>query len=290
MNIRHAYRAGSFYEASASSCRHHANKLLTGAELPEDLPKKLFGGLAPHAGWTYSGALAATTFKALGAAGTFKTVVLLGADHTGAARRGEVFDSGVWRTPLGEAQVDEKCAAALIGACEAIRANPGAHDLEHSIEVQVPLIQATQPKAKIVPIAVAATDEAVEIGRAIGKVLGEKFHSACVVGSTDLTHHGGHFPAPGGRGEAGERWSRRNDQRLLELVEKLAAEQIISEVDQHANACGAGAVAACLAACREMGATRGIVLDYTNSYRIVHDIYPNTPDDTTVGYASVVFV
>ena len=289
MNIRQPLRAGSFYEASPSSCRHHATKLLDSAEIPKDAPSELCGGLLPHAGWMYSGRLAARTLKTLHAAKPLQTVVLLGADHTGAVAKGEVFDSGVWRTPLGEAQVDEEVAAALLAASDGLRAKPEAHAHEHSIEVQIPILQMLSPESKIVPIGVPPVEVAVEIGRAIGKTLAEKFPDARVVGSTDLTHHGGHFPAPGGRGEQGVKWTVANDRRLLDLIEQMAAEKIISEAAAHGNACGAGAVAAAIAACREMGATRGHCIEYTNSYQVIHALYPSDPDDTTVGYASVVF-
>jgi len=289
MNIRQPLRAGSFYEASPSSCRHHAEKLLDSADPGKDLPATLFGGLVPHAGWMYSGRLAARTLKSLHAAKPLETVILLGADHTGAADKAEVFDSGVWRTPLGDVQVDEELARVLLTADANLRANPQAHAQEHSIEVQIPLLQVLSPRAKIVPITVPAEGRGVDIGRVIGRTLKQLPEPACIVGSTDLTHHGGHFPAPGGRGRKGAAWTAANDRRLLDLIERMAAEQIVPEAQARGNACGAGAVAATVAACRELGATRGCTIEYTNSYEVVHALYPNDPDDTTVGYASVVF-
>ncbi len=289
MNIRQPLRAGSFYKASPSSCRHHAAKLLDSAEVGENLPTKLFGGLVPHAGWMYSGRLAARTLKTLHAAAPLNTVILLGADHTGAARESEVFEAGVWRTPLGDVQVDEDLAATLLEAHNSLRANPQAHAREHSIEVQIPILQVLAPDAKVVPITVPPSPEAVEIGRAIGRTLAETAPDTPVVGSTDLSHHGGHFPAPGGHGEEGVRWAVENDRRLLDLTEQMAAERIIPEVAKRGNACGAGAVAATIAACSEMGATRGYCIEYANSYEVVHALYPGDPDETTVGYASVVF-
>ena len=289
MNIRQPLRAGSFYEASPSSCRHHATKLLQSAEIGENLPETLCGGLVPHAGWMYSGRLAARTLKTLHVASPLETVVLFGADHTGAVGRGEVFDSGVWRTPLGDMQVDEELAASLMSASDQLRSNPEAHKLEHSIEVQLPILQALCPSVKIVPIAVPPVPSAVEIGRAIGRTLAESGPQVRVVGSTDLTHHGGHFPAPGGRGEQGVRWSVDNDRRLLDLVEQMSADEIIPEVQSRSNACGGGAVAATIAACREMGAARGYCIEYTNSYEVMRALYPDYTDETTVGYASVVF-
>lgn len=288
MNVRQPVQAGGFYEASPDACRRHAAKLLAAAQAPQDLPSPLYGGLVPHAGWMYSGSLAALTIKAI-AAGGMPTVVLFGADHTGSVRKGEVYESGAWRTPLGDVPIDEELAAALLAESDCLRANGQAHAREHSLEVQIPLLQLAQPSVKIVPIAVPPTPLAVQIGRAVGKTLAAKFTKARIIGSTDLTHHGGHFGSPGGHGEVGVKWTQRNDRRMIDLIEALAADEVITEADAQGNACGAGAVAAAIAATKEVGATRGICLAYTNSYRVVHEKYPYELDDTTVGYASVVF-
>jgi hypothetical protein len=234
----------------------------------------------------FSGRVAARTLKAL-AADSPETIVLFGADHTGRVRRGEVYDCGAWRTPLGEAAVDEPLAAALLAASENLRSNPDAHGYEHSIEVQVPLIQVLLPEARIVPVAVPPEALAVEVGRDVGRVLAGR-PAARVVGSTDLTHHGGHFPSPGGRGEAGVQWARQNDRRMLDLVEAMDAEGVIPEAEARGNACGAGAVAATIAAAREMGASRAVVIEYTNSYEVMQAL-GSAGDYTSVGYASVVF-
>ena len=76
---------------------------------------------------------------------------------------------------------------------------------------------------------------------------------------------------------------------MLDLVEAMAAEKIVPEATERRNSCGAGAIAAVISACRELGASRGHVLAYTNSYEISHAVRPDYTDDTTVGYASVVF-
>ena len=76
---------------------------------------------------------------------------------------------------------------------------------------------------------------------------------------------------------------------MLDLVEAMDAEAIVPEATQHHNACGAGAVAATVAACKALGARRGVCLEYDNSYTITHRKYPWELDDTTVGYAAVVF-
>jgi len=169
MNVRQPFRAGSFYEASPATCRTEASALLDAAELPGDLPAGLVGGIVPHAGWVYSGHLAAMTFKALAGAVKSPTVVLLGADHCGTATAGEVYDRGAWASPLGEVEIDEPLAEALLAASDLLVANPAAHAREHSLEVQVPFIQLLWPGVKIVPILVAPSGDAVAIGEAVGR-------------------------------------------------------------------------------------------------------------------------
>ncbi len=289
MNIRKPVRAGSFYDATTAGCRRHAEQLLEAAELPADLPEKIYGGIVPHAGWVFSGQVAALTLKACCAAGEPDTFVLFGADHSGTVQKGEVYASGAWGTPLGEVKIDEQLATAAMNADDRLRENPEAHSYEHSLEVQVPLIQIVAPKAKILPIGVPPVADAVEIGRSIAKVIAERPAKTAVIGSTDLTHHGGHFPSPGGRGKTGAEWTKENDFRIIKLFEQVDADAVISEASERMNACGAGAAAAAVAACRQLGAERGILLRYTNSYEVIHATYPNDPDDTTVGYASVVF-
>ncbi len=290
MNKRQAVRAGMFYPALANQCQAQARALLEGVALPADLLANLRGGLLPHAGWAYSGALAAMTVRALTASlgGQPGTVVIFGADHTGQVQLGEVWDAGAWETPLGDVEIDEALAKTLLDGCGLLRSNRQAHLGEHSIEVQLPLLRQACSTLRIVPIAVPPREIAAEIGRAVGAVLAG-LPSARVLGSSDLTHHGGQFGNPGGRGEKSELFARQNDQRILELIEQLDAEAIVPEADLHSNACGAGAIAATIAAVREMGATQSQTLAYTNSYEISHQQYPDEQDDTTVGYASVVF-
>jgi AmmeMemoRadiSam system protein B len=286
--IRPPARAGLFYDKKPEMCKNRALSLLEAVQLPNDLHGSIPAGLAPHAGWMYSGALAMETIAALmdSAVGT---VVIFGSDHTGAVRMGEVYDSGAWSTPLGDCPIDEELAAELVAGCGCLRSNPDAHAMEHSIEVLIPLLQTASENVKIVPIGVPVDRISVEIGQYVGQVLATKGGGVKVLGSTDLTHHGGHFGSLGGSGPASESFASQNDRRLLDLIEHLDTDRIIPEVRSNGNACGGGAVAATMAAAREMGAERGRVLSYTNSYRIVHERSPWELDDTTVGYASVIF-
>ena len=286
---RQPYRAGSFYESDPSACRRSAAELLAGAALPEDLPEEVFGGLVPHAGWMFSGATAALTLKALAERERLSRVVMFGADHWGIADGASAYNGGSWATPLGDAAIDEELAEALLKACPSLRQDSRAHAREHSIEVQLPLMQALREDVRIVPINVSPGPEAVKVGQAVGQVLKRDFRGASVLGSTDLTHYGPQYGfTPGGAGPAGMEWARQNDGRLLKLIEAMRAEKVIEETASRQNACGGGALAATMAACSAMGAARGIVLEYTTSAEIMEKLY-RAPAEDAVGYAAVVF-
>ena len=286
---RHPYRAGSFYEAGENACRRSAGKLLDDADIPNDLPESLFGGLVPHAGWVFSGLTAAITLKALASRSRLGRVVIFGADHWGTAGGGAVYDKGAWLTPIGEVPVDEELADALLGKCPLLRADSSAHNREHSIEVQLPLMQVACGDVRIVPINISPSPDAVRVGREVGEVLAENFPGASVLGSTDLTHYGPQYGfTPGGTGLDGLEWACENDARLLKLIEAMRAEDVIEETTARQNACGGGAVAAAVAACSVMGATVGLTLKYTNSAEVMRQVYGTRSDDA-VGYAAVVF-
>jgi hypothetical protein len=286
---RQPYRAGSFYEAEPKACRRSATAMVNAAALPEDLPEVLYGGLVPHAGWVFSGRTAAATLKALARRGRLERVVLFGADHWGLADGAAVYDKGAWGTPLGEVPIDEEMAQVLLKSCSLLDARPNAHGREHSLEVQLPLMQVLSPQVRIVPVNVSPSDQAAQVGRQIGEALREHFPQASVVGSTDLTHYGPQYGfTPGGVGPGGVQWAKENDQRLLKLIQSMQADQIVGETSARQNACGGGAIAAALAACAALGATRGLCLEYTTSADVMEKVYRAASDDA-VGYAAVVF-
>ncbi len=286
---RQPFRAGSFYEGAKDACRRSAGELTDSAHVPDDLPDAVFGGLVPHAGWVFSGRTAAMTLKALARRGRLGRVVIFGADHWDAADGAAVFDKGAWVTPLGEVAVDEELAGALLKAHPQLRADAPAHAREHSIEVQLPLMQVLNEDVRIVPILISPDPTAVRIGRQIGELLKDDFPDASVIGSTDLTHYGPQYRfTPGGWGAAGGDWAQKNDRRMLELIETMQADNIVEEATAHQSACGAGAVAATVAACSAMGATAGITLEYKTSADVMWKVYSQASDDA-VGYAAVVF-
>ena len=283
MERRLPVAAGSFYPADADACRAQAMKFTGGYAPPEDLGDPV-GAVVPHAGWVYSGATAAKAFVALRRAEP-ETIVLFGAVHRPRSPEAQAYPEGVWVTPLGEVEIDAEALAAVRDA--GVNVSSANHDGEHSIEVQLPLIQVLYPNARILPIACPHSWSAAEWGCVIGGALKSLGRRAAIVASTDLTHYGmGYAGATHGPVSQAMPWMRENDARITRLVEALDAEAVVDEASRNANACGAGAVAATLAAARELGATRGVEIEYTTSADAMGEFYT----DRAVGYLSAALV
>jgi AmmeMemoRadiSam system protein B len=274
--------ASHFYPAA---CGPAAEKFLRGFEPPAE-PADIVAGIVPHAGWQYSGAVAAQVFAAIRAKMRPATFVILGAVHRWAGVNG-VYARGAWETPFGDIAVDEDLAARILAETPDWTVDdPDVHSGEHSIEVELPFVKYLFPEARVVPIAVNPDSRAVPLGRRIGEILKETGASAVVIGSSDLTHYGEPYGfTPAGSGPAAHRWMQDNDARILRLVEEMKAAEITDEALHHHNACGAGAIAATVAAAEVLGARRGFRLRYTTSY----DVVPEGRFRLAVGYAGVLF-
>jgi len=291
MTLRSPARAGSFYPADASACRSLVEECIGRARVLNEPGGEVLGGIVPHAGWVYSGPTAASLLKALREkSAVAASFVLFGAVHSWGVSGAAMQSEGAWSTPLGDVPVDEDLAATILAECgPAVADRAAAHNGEHSIEVQIPFLQVLFDKPKIVPIAMPPEAEPVAVGECVGKVLAGLGRPVAVVGSTDLTHYGTGFYgwAPKGTGDEAHRWVKEvNDRRIIDMMLELAAGKVVDEARESRSACGAGAVAATIAACRAMGATRATLLDQTTSYEAGGS---RGEASDFVGYAAVSF-
>jgi AmmeMemoRadiSam system protein B len=201
-----------------------------------------------------------------------------------------VYDTGGWSTPLGEAAIDEELAQAILDSGTAV-SDPNAHSSEHSIEVQVPFIQHLFADAKILPIVVPPSQQAVSLGEAIGDIIAsDKDKKIVCIGSTDLTHYGPRYGfTPMGTGAKALQWaSEVNDKKFIDLALKLDATGLLASAAENLNACGGGAAAAAVAAAKKLGKTKGILLAHTNSNEVMIKKMGTSSTDA-VGYAAIVF-
>lgn len=277
--------AGLFYPAEPRSLRARLEALLDAAR---SVPLKgVVGGLVPHAGLDYSGAVAAAFYAS--AADAPESVVFVASVHRAGVRRAAVSSATAWRTPLGEVAVDVPLARAIVEASAgAAGFDDAAHEGDHAVEVELPFVQIRWQGAGIVPIAVPARPESAAVGGAIAAAVAALERRALVVASSDLTHYGRRFGfAPWGEDAAALRRAHgENDARLLAFVERLDARGALDDALRHASACGGGAIAAAVEAARARGARRGVLL----AKRASSEAEAAPAPFTSVGYAAVAFV
>ncbi|HEY1812158.1 MAG TPA: AmmeMemoRadiSam system protein B [Kofleriaceae bacterium] len=175
MLVRPPAVAGSFYPASSEELAGVVDRLLSDAK--SGPPAKVV--VVPHAGFAYSGPIAASAWKRVGAA--VERIVLIGPAHRVAFRGLRSPGAARLATPLGELAVDTD---ALERAD--VPADPGAHAREHSLEVELPFIQRVAPQARIVPIA-ASHASAEQVGRVIDELWGGP--ETVIAISSDLSHY-----------------------------------------------------------------------------------------------------
>lgn len=277
-NLRHPVVAGSFYEGNAEALRAQIEacflSTLGPGKLPEvnvKGPRRILGLVCPHAGYLYSGAVAATAYFSLASDGKPDTVVVLGPNHTGYGNPLSAMNEGVWRTPMGDVQVDRQVAEAIAAETVILDFDEVAHRHEHSIEVQLPFLQYLYGNSfKFVPICFLMQDleTAQEIGRALAEALANR--NAVVVASSDFTHYESQANV------------NRKDLSALKAVEVLDERKFYEVLEaESVSACGYGPIAALLTFAKSSGATRAEVLTHKTSGDVTGD------KSSVVGYAAV---
>ena len=287
MSIRKPLVAGQFYPASADELETDIKRSFTGKFGPGKVAgkrgeKKIEGVVSPHAGYFFSGAGAAWVFKEIGEAMFADTYVILGVNHAGAKTCSSNED---WETPLGTISCDEHFVKVLEE--KGLPVNNSAHHREHSIEVQLPLLQfVSKDKIKdlrIVPIMIA--DEQFEKwGKIILSAIKETKRNVVIICSSDFTHYGhnyGYIPfekdVPGNM--------KKLDTGAIEFIEKLDAQGFLDYVQRTgATICGRCGIAVLLWLMKNKDdKIKGELLKYYTSGDVVGD-YSNA-----VGYASILF-
>ncbi|MDH3584963.1 MAG: AmmeMemoRadiSam system protein B, partial [Phycisphaerae bacterium] len=143
---------------------------------------------------------------------------------------------------------------------------------------------------RIVPCMIPPSADAVDWGASLGRLLADWPEPVGVIASSDLTHYGPNYRfAPQGVGEEGRRWAHEvNDRRILDLIEQMDAPAVVPEAQTNRSACGGGAIAATMTAVQQMGATRGYLLEHSDSVSELARVGQRDPSNS-VGYAGIVF-
>jgi AmmeMemoRadiSam system protein B len=278
--VRLPAQAGAFYAGTAKSLKSQIEECFLHRLGPGKIPavaqhglRRVIGLICPHAGYMYSGPVAAHAYAELALDGKPDTVAILGPNHTGHGSPLAVVNEGFWRTPLGDVNIDNETADQIVRESHIVDVDDSAHRYEHSLEVQLPFLQYIYgSKFKIVPICFLMQDfsSAREVGQALGKVLSGR--DSVIVASSDLTHYEPQASA------------EKKDKLLLNAVEKLDEVGFYSSVETHGvTACGYGPITALITAAKALNAKEAKLLCYKTSGDVVGDY------SSVVGYAAVCF-
>jgi len=270
--IRKPAAAGMFYPGSAGALSNTIAQLFAEAE-HRSLGGSPLALIVPHAGYPYSGRIAAKAYKLLDGL-TYDTVVIVAPSHTVFFQGCSVFDGDAYETPLGPIPIDNEIRERLTDISPGIYISNKGHATgssrgEHAIEVQLPFLQIVLGNFKLVPIVMGDQEESTVrgLGEALASVLRNR--SALMVASTDLSHF------------HDEKTARRLDSVARETVAAFDPSRLIEQLeDGETEACGGGPTAAVMFAAKRLGASDIEILDYTTSGETTGDF------DQVVGYLS----
>jgi len=280
LQVRPPVVAGRFYDIDPERLKKQISVSFNRAEndgKPKGKQRELKVAVVPHAGYEYSGWVAAKVYSMLDN-NSPKNFIILGPNHYMFGSPFATVDRGLWKTPLGGVTVHEQMAKALLKTSNILANDFMPHQNEHSIEVQLPFLQyKLGPDVKIVPIAITndvADDDLLKactiIGSAVADVVKKSDEKWIVLAASDLSHY------------VPQKFAEDVDNYLIHSMTKLNENMLFRRVEeQNASMCGYGAVAAAIIAAKKMGSKSGKLLKYATSADTTGDA------SSVVGYASI---
>ena len=269
--IREPILAGTWYPEKPEVLSRDIKRYLDNAK-KEKVEGDILALVSPHAGYMYSGQVAAHAYK-LVEEKTFETVVVLAPSHHVLFQGASIIPQGGFRTPLGTIPIDTEFSNKLMERWKEIKSIPEAHAREHALEIQLPFLQTVLKSFKLVPIVMEPywsweTCEAVASGIAETA----KGRNVLLIASSDLSHFHSYEQAVG------------LDKIVLNDIDRFDAEGLRRDLkDNRTEACGGGPIIAVMLAAKALGANRGKVLTYKNSGDVTGD------RSRVVGYGAGVF-
>jgi len=261
--------AGQFYPADPRELTRLIRKFTV--EEPGAKKARVRGCLVPHAGYIYSGGIAGAVFSRI----IFpKQVLVLGVRHSPEGEDLAILSEGAWRTPLGDAPVDEMLARRVRDACPGLREDGVAHGREHSLEVELPFLQILDPGFSFVPVAVGTLrfEELHELGMGLAKVFQESREEILMVTSSDMNHY------------EPDEMTRIKDAKAIDRMKEVDAQGLYDVCrKEKISMCGLGPAVTMLTAMKELGVKTGEVVRYATSGDVNGDRH------SVVGYAGMIF-
>jgi len=227
--------------------------------------------LVPHAGYFYSGHVAGAVLARIALP---RKIIILGVRHYPRGEPAAILSSGAWRTPLGDARIDEALAAALKKTCPPLREDSVAHSSEHSLEVQLPFLQVLVPEFTFAPVALGTVqfESLVNVGEAIARVLESSNENILLLTTSDLNHY------------EDDTTTRIKDRKAIEQLLALEPRGLYNTCrNEEISMCGLGPAVAMLTALNALGVKKAELVKYATSADVSGD------RSAVVGYAGIIF-
>ncbi len=287
--VRKPTVAGQFYNGNRTDLEQSIRECFLDKRGPGDLPetgqrkKNIKGLVVPHAGYIYSGAIAANSYYYLSKNGFADTFIILGPNHTGMGSGVSIMTEGSWETPLGTASINEALAKKLWTGI--IDKDQIAHMHEHSIEVQLPFLQfcARDKKFDFIPICMAMQDfeTSEEVGNILANAIKDTDENIVIIASSDFSHAGFNYASMPPLGVRVDKYAEKQDKLAIEKILEVDPKGLIDTVHKNnITMCGYGPVAVMLTASKMLGAKQVELLKYGTSYEV-------QPSSSCVGYGAL---
>jgi AmmeMemoRadiSam system protein B len=276
MLIRPPAVAGTFYDLDSELLKKQIGACFRRELGPKKIKEEKFiGCVVPHAGYTYSGPIAAWVYSKIPKC----NYIIIGPSHRPFGSTFGIMKEGVWKTPLGSGKIDDKVATKLIDSCDLLEYDIISHQEEHSIEVQLPFLQYRFGEDfKFIPISVMNNipssdflEQCKIVGKSIASVIKKQKKKWIIIASSDFSHYISYDSA------------HSVDKYVIDAILKLDEKEFFSRVqEKNASICGFGAIATAITASKFLGAKKAELLKYATSGDIIAD------REAVVGYASIV--
>jgi AmmeMemoRadiSam system protein B len=260
--------AGKFYPDNPQKLSQLISNLLEAEPAHEKVACRAC--LVPHAGYVYSGHVAASVFKRIA---FLKRIIVLGVRHFPYGAEAAILSEGAWRTPLGDVPIDSDLAAKISLACPLLEQDPVAHQSEHSLEVQLPFLQQLDPGFTFVPIALGTIqfESLVSIGESLGKIIAAE-PDVLLLTTSDFNHY------------QDDATTRRKDHVAIERILQFDPRGLLDVCrKKEISMCGLGPAVAMLTALNHIGSNHAELVKYATSADVSGDT------SAVVGYAGLLF-
>jgi AmmeMemoRadiSam system protein B len=267
--VRKSVVAGSWYPGDPEALKKDISRYFSSARIP-DIADKPVSVISPHAGYMYSGHVAACAYKTL-LNRTYSTVVVISPSHRAYFPFISVWPKGAYETPFGLIEIDEALCSRLLSSGD-IQDNASPHAGEHALEIQLPFLQHVLQTFKLCPLIMGMQD------LSLCESLAESLHKSIkdpdntlIVASSDLSHF------------HSSRKAEEMDQKIQSRIESFDIAGLSLDLERSSSeACGGGPILAALLYGRKLARNHARVLKYAHSGHITGD------NSSVVGYLAAV--